>query len=58
MTSATEMVQRITKLVLPTELASIFDSRLLQHIVMWDNERKCQHWAIERPPAHLKHSLL
>ncbi|KAI8577817.1 hypothetical protein K450DRAFT_250142 [Umbelopsis ramanniana AG] len=38
MTSATEMVQRITKLVLPTELASIYDSRLLQHIVMWNNE--------------------
>lgn len=49
MTSATEMVQRITKLVLPTELASIFDSRLLQHIVMWDNERKSMHWKLNDP---------
>lgn len=33
------MVQRVTKLVLPTELASIFDSRLLQHLIMWNCER-------------------
>jgi hypothetical protein len=39
MTSTTEMVQRVTKLVLPTELASIFDSRLLQHLIMWNCER-------------------
>ncbi|CAM0139970.1 hypothetical protein VKS41_007623 [Umbelopsis sp. WA50703] len=44
MTSAIEMVERVTKLVLPTELASIFDSRLLQHLVMWN----CEPSTVER----------
>ncbi|GAB5588158.1 hypothetical protein Unana1_03058 [Umbelopsis nana] len=44
MTSATEMVQRVTKLVLPTELASIFDNRLLQHLIMWN----CEPSTVER----------
>lgn len=55
MTSATEMVQRVTKLVLPTELASIFDNRLLQHLIMWNCERTLTSCAAYSNVSHISY---